>query len=132
MGSRKAPPSRLASAARLFATLRDDLKFVGHSGTAIASCYQSLQDLDILMSSYGSEVLQNTGVVETAIGRSLNASENNNQIAAMAFAIASAIKTVLARFGRVSNAEFMVDVNMDYEINASSEDLQALAGNMNT
>ncbi|MBX8484821.1 DUF4055 domain-containing protein [Pseudomonas cichorii] len=105
---------------------------MGHSGTAIASCYQSLQDLDILMSSYGSEVLQNTGVVETAIGRSLNASENNNQIAAMAFAIASAIKTVLARFGRVSNAEFMVDVNMDYEINASSEDLQALAGNMNT
>ena len=107
-----------------------DLKFVEHSGAAIASGHQSLQDLDILMSSYGSEMLQNTGVVETATGRSLNASENNNQIAAMASATASAIKTVfgmLARFSRVSNAEFVVDVNMDYGINASSEELQALA-----
>lgn len=82
------------------------------------------------MSSYGIEMLQNNGIVETATGRALNAGENNNQIASMATATASAIAKVfemLARFSRVSNAKFVCDINTEYGINASTEELQALA-----
>lgn len=82
------------------------------------------------MASYGIEMLQNNGVVETATGRALNAGENNNQIASMATATASAITKVfemLARFSRVSNAKFAADINTEYGINASTEELQALA-----
>lgn len=107
-----------------------DLKFVEHSGAAITAGRDSLQDLEVLMASHGNEMLQNTGVVETATGRSLNASDNNNQIASMAAATASALKTVfemLARFSRVSNATFTVDINTDYGINANAQELTALA-----
>ncbi|WP_017903227.1 DUF4055 domain-containing protein [Pseudomonas asplenii] len=107
-----------------------ELSFVEHSGGAINSGRESLQDLEVLMASHGNEMLQNTGVVETATGRSLNASDNNNQIASMATATASALKTVfgmLARFSRVSNAEFTVDINTDYGINANAQELTALA-----
>lgn len=103
-----------------------DLKFVEHTGAAITAGRDSLQDLEVLMASLGNEMLQNTGVVETATGRSLNASDNNNQIASMA----TALKTVfemLARFSRGSNAAFQVDVNTDYGINANAQELTALA-----
>lgn len=105
-----------------------DLKFVEHTGATITARRDSLQDLEVLMASHGNEMLQNTGVVETATGRSLNASDNNNQIASMA--TASALNTVfgmLARFSRVSNAEFQVDINTDYGINANVQELTALA-----
>lgn len=107
-----------------------DLKFVEHTGAAITAGRDSLQDLEVLMASHGNEMLQNTGVVETATGRSLNASDNNNQIASMATTTASALKTVfemLARFSRVSNATFAVDINTDYGINANAQELTALA-----
>lgn len=114
----------------IVANAGSDLKFVEHSGNAINAGRQSLQDLEGLMASYGIEMLQNNGVVETATGRALNAGENNNQIASMATATASAIAKVfemLARFSRVSNASFTVDINTEYGINASTEELQALA-----
>ena len=114
----------------IVANAGSDLKFVEHSGNAINAGRQSLQDLEGLMASYGIEMLQNNGVVETATGRALNAGENNNQIASMATATASAIAKVfemLARFSRVSNAQFVCDINTDYGINASTEELQALA-----
>lgn len=110
-----------------------DLKFVEHTGAAITAGRDSLQDLqylEVLMASHGNEMLQNTGVVETATGRSLNASDNNNQIASMAIATASALKTVfgmLAKFSRVSNAELQVDINTDFGINANAQELTALA-----
>ena len=114
----------------IVANAGSDLKFVEHSGNAINAGRQSLQDLEGLMASYGIEMLQNNGVVETATGRALNAGENNNQIASMATATASAIAKVfemLARFSRVSAASFSVDINTEYGINSSSEELQALA-----
>lgn len=70
-----------------------DLSFVEHSGNAINAGCQSLQDLEGIMASYGIEMLQNTGVVETATGRARNAG-NNNQIARMATATVSAIAKV--------------------------------------
>lgn len=114
----------------IVANAGSDLKFVEHSGNAINAGRQSLQDLEGQMASYGIEMLQNNGVVETATGRALNAGENNNQIASMATATASAIAKVfemLARFSRVSAASFSVDINTEYGINASTEELQALA-----
>lgn len=114
----------------IVANAGSDLKFVEHSGNAINAGRQSLQDLEGLMASYGIEMLQNNGVVETATGRALNAGENNNQIASMATATASVIAKVfemLARFSRVSNAQFACDINTEYGINASTEELQALA-----
>lgn len=114
----------------IVANAGSDLKFVEHSGNAINAGRQSLQDLEGIMASYGIEMLQNNGVVETATGRALNAGENNNQIASMATATASAIAKVfemLARFSRVPNATFVADINTEYGINASNEELQALA-----
>ncbi|WP_285424210.1 DUF4055 domain-containing protein [Pseudomonas sp. efr-133-TYG-103a] len=114
----------------IVANAGSDLKFVEHSGNAIIAGRQSPQDLEGLMASYGIEMLQNNGVVETATGRALNAGENNNQIASMATATASAIAKVfemVSRFSRVSNASFTVDINTEYGIDASTEELQALA-----
>ncbi|WP_259674534.1 DUF4055 domain-containing protein [Pseudomonas fluorescens] len=116
--------------AAIVASAGSDLKFVEHSGSAINAGRQSLVDLENLMSTYGIEMLANNGAVETATGRALKAGENNNQIAAMATSMASALQTVfemLAHFSRVSSPSFSVDVHTEYGINASTEELQALA-----
>lgn len=114
----------------IVASADSDLKFVEHSGSAINAGRQSLVDLENLMSTYGIEMLANNGAVETATGRALKAGENNNQIAAMATSMASALQSVfnmLAYFSRVSNPNFNVDVHTEYGVNASMEELQALA-----
>lgn len=99
-------PDQFATSARREIIIRQE---GGETGTGTAAAINagrdSLRDLAILMASHGNEMLQNTGVVQTATGRSLNASDNNNQIAAMATATASALKAVygmLSRFSRVS------------------------------
>ncbi|MGA4453441.1 DUF4055 domain-containing protein [Pseudomonas fortuita] len=114
----------------IIASAGSDLKFVEHSGNAINAGRQSMLDLENLMATYGIEMLANDGAVETATGRALKAGENNNQIAAMATSMASALQSVfnmLAHFSRVSNTDFNVDVHTEYGINASTEELQALA-----
>lgn len=107
-----------------------DLKYVEHTGSAISTGRQALVDLENNMASFGIEMLQNTGAVETATGRALRAGENNNQVAAMAAGLESALEKVfgwMARFSRVSTPDFVVDVHKDYGINASVEQLTALA-----
>lgn len=106
-----------------------DLKYVEHSGAAINAGRQSIVDLEHALASYGAEMLQNTGAVETATGRALKAGENNNQVAMLATNLAAGVEKVfewLARFNLISNAEFVVDINTDYGINASTEELTAL------
>lgn len=106
-----------------------DLKYVEHSGAAINAGRQSIMDLENALASYGAEMLQNTGAVETATGRALKAGENNNQVAMLATNLAAGVEKVfewLSRFNLISNAEFVVDINTDYGINVSNEELTAL------
>ncbi|WP_122454739.1 DUF4055 domain-containing protein [Pseudomonas viridiflava] len=56
-----------------------DLKYVEHSGAAIGDGRDSLKDLEAKMQSYGSDLLENSGAVETATGRALRAGENQQQ-----------------------------------------------------
>lgn len=75
-------------------------------------------------------MLENTGAVETATGRALQAGESNNRIAMMALNLASAVEKVLgwiAYFNKISEPDFAVDINTEYGINSASEELTALA-----
>ncbi|MNP61446.1 hypothetical protein D3C76_1566330 [compost metagenome] len=82
------------------------------------------------MQSYGSDMLENNGAVETATGRALRAGETNNRIAMVALNLASAFERVLgwiAYFNKISEPDFHVDINTEYGINSSAEELSALA-----
>lgn len=106
-----------------------DLKYVEHTGQAIGAGRQSIIDLENLMASYGAEMLQNTGAVETATGRALKAGENNNQIAMLAVSMAAGIEKVfewLSQFNRIQGAEFNVDIHTDYGISANADELNSL------
>lgn len=105
------------------------LAYVEHSGQAITAGRQSIVDIEHAMASYGAEMLQNTGAVETATGRALKAGENNNQIAMLATSMAAGVEQVLtwlAQFNRISEPQFSVDIHTDYGITASNEELTAL------
>ncbi|WP_409260775.1 DUF4055 domain-containing protein [Pseudomonas putida] len=107
-----------------------DLKYVEHSGNAIGAGRDALKDLEAKMQSYGSDMLENNGPVETATGRSLRAGETNNRVAMIALNLASALERVLgwiAYFNKVSEPDFQVDIHTEYGINSSAEELQALA-----
>lgn len=107
-----------------------DLKYVEHSGAAIGAGRDSLKDLEAKMQSYGSDMLENDGVVETATGRSLRAGETNNKIAMIALNLASAVERVLgwiAYFNKIAEPDFNVDINTEYGINSAPEELAALA-----
>lgn len=107
-----------------------DLKYVEHSGAAIGAGRDSLKDLEAKMQSYGSDMLENSGAVETATGRALRAGETNNKIAMIALNLASAVERVLgwiAYFNKVSEPDFQVDIHTEYGINSSAEELTALA-----
>lgn len=107
-----------------------DLKYVEHSGAAIGSGRDSLRDLEAKMQSFGSDLLENSGAVETATGRALNAGENNNRIAMMALNLASAVEKVfgwIAYFNKIAEPDFHVDINTEYGINTSAEEFTALA-----
>lgn len=107
-----------------------DLKYVEHSGAAIGAGRDSLKDLETKMQSYGSDMLEYSGAVETATGRALRAGETNNKIAMMALNLASAVEKVLgwiAYFNKVSEPDFHVDINTEYGINSAPEELTALA-----
>lgn len=106
------------------------LKYVAHSGAAIGAGRDSLKDLEAKMQSYGSDLLENSGAVETATGRALRAGETNNKIAMMALNLASAVEKVLgwiAYFNKVAEPDFHVDINTEYGVNSSPEELTALA-----
>lgn len=107
-----------------------DLKYVEHSGAAIGAGRDSLKDLEAKMQSYGSDMLENSGAVETATGRALRAGETNNKIAMIALNLASAVERVLgwiAYFNKVAEPDFQVDIHTEYGINSSAEELTALA-----
>lgn len=107
-----------------------DLKYVEHSGAAIGAGRDSLKDLEAKMQSYGSDMLENNGAVETATGRSLRAGETNNRVAMIALNLASAVERVLgwiAYFNKVAEPDFNVDINTEYGINSAPEELTALA-----
>ena len=107
-----------------------DLKYVEHSGAAIGAGRDSLKDLEAKMQSYGSDMLENSGAVETATGRALRAGESNNRVAMIALNLASAVEKVLgwiAYFNKVSEPDFVVDINTEYGINSAPEELTALA-----
>lgn len=107
-----------------------DLKYVEHSGAAIGAGRDSLKDLEAKMQSYGSDMLENNGAVETATGRALRAGETNNRIALIALNLASAVERALgwiAYFNKVAEPDFHVDINTEYGINSAPEELTALA-----
>ncbi|WP_256662840.1 DUF4055 domain-containing protein [Pseudomonas sp. URMO17WK12:I11] len=107
-----------------------DLKYVEHSGAAIGAGRDSLKDLEAKMQSYGSDMLENNGAVETATGRALRAGETNNRIAMIALNLASAVEKVLgwiAYFNKIAEPDFHVDINTEYGINSAPEELTALA-----
>ena len=107
-----------------------DLKYVEHSGAAIGAGRDSLKDLEAKMQSYGSDMLENNGAVETATGRALRAGETNNRVALIALNLASAAERVLgwiAYFNKIAEPDFHVDIHTEYGINSSAEELTALA-----
>lgn len=107
-----------------------DLRYVEHSGAAIGAGRDSLKDLEAKMQSYGSDMLENNGAVETATGRALRAGETNNRIAMIALNLASAVEKVLgwiAYFNKIAEPDFHVDINTEYGINSAPEELTALA-----
>lgn len=106
-----------------------DLKYVEHSGAAIGAGRDSLKDLEAKMQSYGTDMLENTGAVETATGRALQAGESNNKVAMVALNLASALVKMIgwfAYFSKVSEPDFHVDINTEYGINSAPEELTAL------
>lgn len=107
-----------------------DIKYVEHSGAAIESGRNALKDIEAKMQSYGLDMLENTGPVETATGRSLRAGETNNRIALITLNLASATEKVLgliAYFNKVAEPDFQVDINTDYGITSNPDELSALA-----
>lgn len=107
-----------------------DLKYVEHSGAAIGAGRDSLKDLEAKMQSYGSDMLENNGAVETATGRALRAGETNNRVALIALNLAAAVERTLgwiAYFNKVAEPDFHVDIHTEYGINSSAEELTALA-----
>lgn len=107
-----------------------DLKYVEHSGAAIGAGRDSLKDLEAKMQSYGSDMLENNGAVETATGRALRAGETNNRVALIALNLAAAVERALgwiAYFSKIAEPDFHVDINTEYGINSSAEELTALA-----
>lgn len=106
-----------------------DLKYVEHSGAAIGAGRDSLKDLEEKMQAFGGAMLENNGPVETATGRALKAGETNNRIALIALNLASALEKVagwIAYFNRVAEPDFSVDIETDYGITVSQEELTAL------
>lgn len=107
-----------------------DLKFVEHTGAAIGAGRQSLQDIELRMQIYGYEMLANRGAAETATGRSLQANENNSQIAAIAQGLQDALKKAfwfLGKFNLISDLQVDVSVCTDYGVTISVEELNALS-----
>lgn len=107
-----------------------DMKYVEHSGAAINAGRQSLQDIELQMQIYGYEMMASRGASETATGRSLQANDNNSQVAATALRLQSAIKKVLwllGKFSLKSNLVCNVDVCSDYGVTISTEELNALS-----
>ncbi len=107
-----------------------DLKFVEHTGAAIGAGRQSLQDIELRMQIYGYEMLANRGAAETATGRSLQANENNSQIAAIAQSLQDALKKAfwfLGKFNLISELQVDVSVCTDYGVTITVEELNALS-----
>lgn len=114
----------------IFGNENSDLKFVEHSGAAIGAGRQSLQDIELRMQIYGYEMLANRGAAETATGRSLQANENNSQIAAIAQALQDALKKAfwfLGKFNLISDLQVDVSVCTDYGVTITVEELNALS-----
>jgi hypothetical protein len=110
--------------------VNSDLKYVEHSGAAIGAGRDSLRDLEAKMQSYGTDMLENSGAVETATGRALQAGESNNKVALVALNLASPGEKVLgwiAYFHKIAQPDFVVDINTEYGINSAPEELTALA-----
>lgn len=107
-----------------------DLKYVEHTGAAIGAGRESLKDLEAKMQAFGGAMLENSGAVESATGRALKAGETNNRVAMIALNLAVAIEKAagwIAYYNRISEPDFVVDINTEYGINSSAEDLTALA-----
>lgn len=106
-----------------------NLRYVEHSGAAIGAGRDSLKDLEAKMQAFGGAMLENTGPVETATGRALKAGETNNRIAMIALNLASALEEAvacMAYFNRVSEPDFVVDIETEYGLTVSQEKLTAL------
>ena len=106
-----------------------DLKYVEHSGAAIGAGRDSIRDLEMQMQSYGLDMLENTGVAETAQGRTLRAGETNNRVAMTTLNLSSAMSKGfgwLAYFNRLPDAEFHVDINTDYGVTSDAQVLSTL------
>lgn len=106
-----------------------DLKYVEHSGAAIGAGRDSIRDLEMQMQSYGLDMLENTGVAETAQGRTLRAGETNNRVAMTTLNLSSALSKGfgwLAYFNRIPGAEFHVDINTDYGVTTDAQELSTL------
>ncbi|HEP8062206.1 TPA: DUF4055 domain-containing protein [Pseudomonas aeruginosa] len=114
----------------IFGNENSDLKFVEHTGAAIGAGRQSLQDIELRMQIYGYEMLANRGAAETATGRSLQANENNSQIAAIAQSLQDALKKAfwfLGKFNLISDLQVDVSVCTDYGVTITVEELNALS-----
>lgn len=107
-----------------------DMKYVEHSGAAISAMQKAISDMEVRMQIYGYEMLANRGAAETATGRSLQANENNSQIAAIAQSLQDALKKafwLLGKFNLVSDLQVDVSVCTDYGVTITVEELNALS-----
>lgn len=107
-----------------------DMKYVEHSGAAISAMQKAISDMEVRMQIYGYEMLANRGAAETATGRSLQANENNSQIAAIAQALQDALKKAfwfLGKFNLISDLQVDVSVCTDYGVTITVEELNALS-----
>jgi len=107
-----------------------DMKYVEHSGAAISAMQKAIADMELRMQIYGYEMLANRGAAETATGRSLQANENNSQIAAIAQSLQDALKKAfwfLGKFNLISDLQVDVSVCTDYGVTITVEELNALS-----
>lgn len=114
----------------IMGTLGSDMKYVEHSGSAISAMQKAISDIELRMQIYGYEMLANRGAAETATGRSLQANENNSQIAAIAQALQDALKKAfwfLGKFNLISDLQVDVSVCTDYGVTITVEELNALS-----
>jgi hypothetical protein len=111
-----------------------ELKWVEHTGAAIASGRQDLKDLEFQMETMGLQLL--VARTQTATGAALDAAKETTQLASMADSLKDALEQALewmAEYGGLGEQSITVTINTDFGVSMMTpQEMQGLLMAVNT
>ena len=100
-----------------------DLKYVEHSGAAIAAGQKDLEHLEFQMQTLGLQFIVNRNNVQTATGENRNEKKETSRLAMLAVSLEEALNQAFIYMGEYQNIEFsgVIKVHRDFTAGGVSQ-----------